>query len=159
MSETGDDDIFGKMDALLGKRAGFAGAARLRDDIDFPLLTEVVAAPGVDQSAPEPAPLLRAEARLVSPEPVVRPEPIIFPAPVDIPPAAADPWPLPPGPEADRLLWGDEPVASDEADAIEVPAAAEAAPIEAPPAPQDTELEALLRRIIREELERILGRG
>lgn len=34
-------DIFGKIDALLGKRAGFvAGTAKLEDE--FPLLTEVV---------------------------------------------------------------------------------------------------------------------
>ncbi|GEM_PF-4884276 len=37
------DDIFGKIDALLGKRAGFAGPAHKRDDWDFPLLTDVVA--------------------------------------------------------------------------------------------------------------------
>jgi hypothetical protein len=35
-------DIFGKIDAMLGKRAGFVGGAAKLDD-EFPLLTEVVA--------------------------------------------------------------------------------------------------------------------
>jgi hypothetical protein len=34
-------DIFGKIDAMLGKRAGFVGGAPQADD-EFPLLTEVV---------------------------------------------------------------------------------------------------------------------
>jgi hypothetical protein len=33
-------DIFGKIDAMLGKRAGFGGVPRIEDE--FPLLTEVV---------------------------------------------------------------------------------------------------------------------
>lgn len=38
-----NQDIFGKIDALLEKRAGFgAGQAHRRSDDDFPLLTEVV---------------------------------------------------------------------------------------------------------------------
>lgn len=57
-------DIFGKIDAMLGKRAGFAGK-RLELEEDFPMLTEVVAegvkiaaAPAVDAlSAPPPAKL------------------------------------------------------------------------------------------------------
>ncbi|TCJ19537.1 hypothetical protein EZJ19_01480 [Parasulfuritortus cantonensis] len=43
------NDIFGKIDAMLGKRAGFGGVARL--DEEFPLLTEVV-----DETPEEPAP-------------------------------------------------------------------------------------------------------
>lgn len=35
-----NSDIFGKIDAMLGKRAGFGGVPRL--DEEFPLLTEVV---------------------------------------------------------------------------------------------------------------------
>lgn len=50
------NDIFGKIDAMLGKRAGFGGVARL--DEDFPLLTEVVEADppagGQDNAAPVP---------------------------------------------------------------------------------------------------------
>jgi hypothetical protein len=45
-------DIFGKIDAMLGKRAGFGGAPPRVDD-EFPLLTEVVAeveAPAQDMS-------------------------------------------------------------------------------------------------------------
>ena len=57
-------DIFGKIDAMLGKRAGFAGK-RLELEEDFPMLTEVVAegvkiaaAPTVDSlSAPPPTKL------------------------------------------------------------------------------------------------------
>lgn len=35
-------DIFGKIDAMLGKRAGFSGMAQTLED-EFPMLTEVVA--------------------------------------------------------------------------------------------------------------------
>lgn len=48
-------DIFGKIDAMLGKRAGFVGGAPRLDE-EFPLLTEVVAEgaePG--QESPGPA--------------------------------------------------------------------------------------------------------
>ncbi len=144
MSDHADDDIFGKIDALLGKRAGFAGAPRLRDDIDFPLLTEVVEATDIDQPPPEP--LLPAQAPQDWPAPAA----LAVPAAVE----SAEPRPLPPDPEAARRLWGDAPVMPEVVDAAEAPTVSVAAP-----APQDAELEAMLRRIIREELERILGRG
>lgn len=51
------NDIFGKIDAMLGKRAGFGGVPRL--DEEFPLLTEVV-----DESPEEKA----AEAVLPVPD-------------------------------------------------------------------------------------------
>lgn len=148
-----DDDIFGKIDALLGKRVGFAGATRQREDNDFPLLTEVVEAPGIDLLQPEPSLPEQPEAPLAWQEPV--PTPLAEPAPVE----RAEPWPLPPGPEPERLLRGDEPVASVEADDIEPMPAPEAPSVKEPPALQDAEFEAMLRRIIREELERLLGRG
>jgi hypothetical protein len=55
-------DIFGKIDAMLGKRAGFAGK-RLELEEDFPMLTEVVSegvniatSPAVDAlSVPPPS--------------------------------------------------------------------------------------------------------
>ncbi|MBK6743313.1 MAG: hypothetical protein IPG66_10185 [Hydrogenophilales bacterium] len=130
-----DDDIFGKIDALLGKRVGFAGATRQREDNDFPLLTEVVEAPGIDLLQPEPSPPEQPEAPLAWQEPV--PTPLAEPAPVE----------------------SDEPVASVAADDIEPMPATEAPPVKEPPALQDAEFEAMLRRIIREELERLLGRG
>jgi hypothetical protein len=47
-----DDDIFGKIDALLEKRAGFGtrGVQRQAED-DFPLLTEVVEPQPVDTAS------------------------------------------------------------------------------------------------------------
>jgi hypothetical protein len=149
VSDHADDDIFGKIDALLGKRAGFAGATRLRDDIDFPLLTEVVEVTDIDQPSPE------THASVQAPQ--------AWPAPAALAEAAtvenAEPRPVPPEPNTARLLWGDAPVMPEVVDAAEAPAVSVAAPGEAPPMPQDTEMEAMLRRIIREELERILGRG
>lgn len=44
-----NQDIFGKIDALFGKRAGFVGGQASPED-EFPLLTEVV-----DEPAPTPA--------------------------------------------------------------------------------------------------------
>lgn len=75
-------DIFGKIDAMLGKRAGFDGK-RAELDEDFPMLTEVVAegvkmvtAPVVDAlSAPSPAPspdAAQEEVRLAGTEPAMQ---------------------------------------------------------------------------------------
>lgn len=73
-------DIFGKIDAMLGKRAGFvAGTARLEDE--FPLLTEVVT--GTDPGQPEHL----AHVADAMATPVVAPEPEAAPgqlAEVDI---------------------------------------------------------------------------
>lgn len=143
-----DDAIFGKIDALLGKRVGFAGATRQREEIDFPLLTEVVEAPGDDQPLPA---LTHPDPPPASPEPTASAEATLA--------ERSDPWPLPPGPEVKRLVWGDEPVAPGEIDDSEVSTAPAVVPDEELPNPPDTELEAMLRRIIREELERIHGRG
>lgn len=47
------DDIFGKIDALLGKRIGLTGAVARREVSDFPVLTEVVEAlPGEREAIP-----------------------------------------------------------------------------------------------------------
>lgn len=65
-------DIFGKIDAMLGKRAGFGGVPRLEDE--FPLLTEVVTEsaqveperprPGADaMSSPAPGPAAQPKAQ------------------------------------------------------------------------------------------------
>lgn len=48
------NDIFGKIDAMLGKRAGFGGVPRL--DEEFPLLTEVVDAGSEDTIPDKPLP-------------------------------------------------------------------------------------------------------
>ncbi|MDR3395382.1 MAG: hypothetical protein P4L70_10325 [Parasulfuritortus sp.] len=62
--ETGD--IFGKIDAILGRRAGFAGKRPDLDD-DFPMLTEVV-----EEHLPvSPAPV--ADAMSASSKPVEPP--------------------------------------------------------------------------------------
>lgn len=47
-------DIFGKIDAMLGKRAGFGGVPRL--DEEFPLLTEVVEESPEEQAADKTIP-------------------------------------------------------------------------------------------------------
>jgi hypothetical protein len=66
MADEGQD-IFGKIDAILGKRAGFAGKRPELED-EFPMLTEVVAEGA--QIPPTPA----ADA-MSAPEPVVASRP------------------------------------------------------------------------------------
>lgn len=151
MSDT--DDIFGKIDALLGKRVGFAGAVRQREENDFPLLTEVVEAPVIASPEFEPS---TSEPSTPEQAPLAWQEPAPAPLTEAMPEKSAEPWPLPPGPDVARLVWGDEPLP---VDGSEAPAVAEAASAEETPRPRDTEFEAMLRRIIREELERLLGRG
>jgi hypothetical protein len=161
-------DLYGKIDALLGKRVGFAGAvARHREENDFPLLTEVV----------EPA---QADA-----EPIALDYQRAF-HPPSAPVEPAQDWPEPPPAEPATAIWGDaftpepevgpglEAEPEDEAMAeenYEVPAAqsdrfeetpAVAAPAEPGPVSMDLDearLEALLRRVVREELQRLLGQG
>jgi len=46
-------DLFGKIDAILGRRAGFAGKRPDQED-DFPILTEVVAEHPASMTVPAP---------------------------------------------------------------------------------------------------------
>ena len=113
-----NQDIFGKIDAMLGKRAGFGGAPARLDD-EFPLLTEVVketAAPASERAGPV------ADAMAM---PVAPPEPEV---------------PTP----ASHL---------DEVDIDRLAAALEARLSELL-IRQQLRIEALVRRVVREELER-----
>ena len=160
-----DDAIFGKIDALLGKRVGFAGAvARHREENDFPLLTEVVEPEHADaepialdyqrafhppsapaepaQALPEPPPAEPAAAIWGA---ALAPEPEIGPA------LEAESVPVPAGAVA---------IHPEEAAVAEEPKANVRAPHEAMATGlDDARLEAMLRRVVREELERLLGRG
>jgi hypothetical protein len=71
MADEGQD-IFGKIDAILGKRAGFAGKRPELED-EFPMLTEVVSEGA--QIAPGPT----ADA-MSAPEPVTPLSPVAGPA-------------------------------------------------------------------------------
>ncbi len=167
-------DLYGKIDALLGKRVGFASAvARHREENDFPLLTEVV--------EPEAA---NAEPITLDYERAFHPPP----APPEIPELTepSEPWPEPPSLSPAAAIWGDTLTPEPEVEPVPEPAPepeSEAAIEENLPTPRedglsadvtptpasaasdqpmfpdisDARLEAMLRRIIREELERVLG--
>jgi hypothetical protein len=174
-------ELYGKIDALLGKRVGFAAVTeRYQEDFDFPLLTEVVEPPAGET---EPIPLdLERPYLSDAPEPALSSE-------VGRPDADARADALRPDTahsmEGAAGSGGDEEVASEapedgtsgEVNAVPditvdagVPEPAAAAPrarvhtpwLDTPQRPahsEDARLEALLRRVVREELERLLGRG
>ena len=48
------EDIFGKIDALLGKRVGFASGAKTKEAWDFPLLTDIVEPQSEDEGPMQP---------------------------------------------------------------------------------------------------------
>jgi hypothetical protein len=163
-------DLYGKIDALLGKRVGFASAvARHREENDFPLLTEVV------------------EAEAANTEPITLDYERAFhppPAPPEIPELTepSEPWPEPPSLSPAAAICGDTLTPEPEVEPVPEPAP-EPAIEENPPTPReeglsadvtpapasaasdepmsmdisDARIEAMLRRIIREELERVLG--
>jgi hypothetical protein len=126
-------DIFGKIDALRGRRGGLAPARGVAPLDDFPVLTEIFSAKSRPPSA-EPAPG-------TAPPPAERPFPAPDPefSPKDLPDLGI----VPPSP---GLGWVEQ----------------------LPPDPlelrlgelighQQAQLETLIRRVLREELERYLG--
>lgn len=119
-------DIFGKIDAMLGKRAGFGGGQSRVDD-EFPLLTEVVA----EVAAPAPEPAGPAADAMSSP--VETPEPPV--------PVAGETGP--------RVL--------SELDIDRLAAALDARLSELF-IRQQLRIEALVRRVVREELDQHAGR-
>lgn len=115
-------DIFGKIDAMLGRRAGFAGGGRHVED-EFPLLTDVVE----EQEAVPERPLADAMA-----------------------PPPAQPDPQPPEFVPDPQL--------SEVDIDRLAAALEARLSELF-IRQQLRIEALVRRVVREELDKRGGRS
>jgi hypothetical protein len=138
------NQIYGKIDALLGKRVGFAGAvARHREEYDFPLLTDVVDPAAV---ATEPIDLDLERAFSTPPR---EPESSVE--------ADSPTTPATPAPWTEESLSRSSAATSPAAEFPETMAGATAEPGGVETA--DAHLETLLRRIVREELERLLGRG
>jgi hypothetical protein len=136
MSDT-PGDVFGRIDALLGRRVGFAPGEEPLVADDFPVLTDVVARevpggplPGAGQDEAG----LAAGAADLSTDASASGEP-----PVDLPNLGI----IPPAYDLDLL-------AELPPDPLEVRLAELAAH-------QQAQLEAMIRRVVREELERYLG--
>lgn len=123
------EDVYGKIDALLGKRAGF-GPSRTEGEIeDFPVLTEVVGQDQVAEQAPVHAQLQEPEARRGG-------EPEFGDHPAELPDLGIIP------PVCDLDLLEQFPMDPMEERLLEMIAH------------QQAQLEAMIRRVVREELER-----
>lgn len=149
-------DIFGKIDAILGKRAGFAGPRRQPED-EFPMLTDIVeegekfvASLAVPDALSEP-PLLSEEVDIESwagqTEPSARMAESAGPVSETVEPfeeAATDLEATPPETAPDESLSKDE---------IDRIALAIEAQLSVFFDHQQQAIEAMVRRIIREELD------
>lgn len=159
-------DLYGKIDALLGKRAGFSGGAfRRAEPEDFPLLTEVVEPVSAD-SGPVAHEAWHADPPVMDlhapPQPWRQPR-----APMPI----LQDWEavMAPRPEPEPALQPETPSVAEYAQAVvsdSVAGGAESHATESPDSQEtslqrvdDARLEDMLRRVVREELERLLGRG
>jgi hypothetical protein len=131
------EDVFGKIDALLGKRVGFAATKPEADALDdFPVLTEVVARDAAEElpslQHPPAADTGPTSAAIPAEPAEVEPnEPI-----ADLPDLGIIP------PVCDFDLLDQFPVDPMEARLLEMIAH------------QQAQLEAMIRRVVREELER-----
>lgn len=131
------EDVFGKIDALLGKRVGFAATKPEEVALDdFPVLTEVVVREGTDEppilQQPVASEMGPASAEVpVEPAEVEPNEPI-----ADLPDLGIIP------PVCDFDLLDQFPVDPMEERLLEMIAH------------QQAQLEAMIRRVVREELER-----
>lgn len=171
-------DIFGKIDALRGKRAGFGAPPPRPKEEEFPLLTDVV------PDAPPPTRTATPQAAPPRPAPASPP-----PAPL---PRAAAPVAAHPGPRSDERAASSVPAPRQPAPARPVAGAAAKSAEDGrirldatgtAPSPalepdvrqalalelearlgdlfirQQARLEEVIRRVVREELERRLGPG
>ena len=129
------EDVYGKIDALLGKRAGFGASSPKVEVEDFPILTEVVTRDDEASNVPPPAPVVLPAAAAMLAEPF-GPEP--GEVPTDLPDLGIIP------PVCDFDLLDQFPVDPMEERLLEMIAH------------QQAQLEAMIRRVVREELERFL---
>jgi hypothetical protein len=131
------EDVFGKIDALLGKRVGFAATKPEEVALDdFPVLTEVVARDEADERPTLPQPLA-ADMGPASAEVPAEPAEFEPNEPIaDLPDLGIIP------PVCDFDLLDQFPVDPMEERLLEMIAH------------QQAQLEAMIRRVVREELER-----
>jgi len=159
-------DLYGKIDALLGKRAGFAGSAfRPVEADDFPLLTEVIepahadaeSVAGDDRYAVPPATALHETGsnwqEPPSQIPVLEDWEAVLPSGTGVEPALQPEASIPgehgQAEPPEIAACAAEPIATEARVNPDIPLQ----PVD------DARMEAMLRRVVREELERLLGRG
>lgn len=153
------DDIYGKIDALLDKRAGFVNGAKPKVEWDFPLLTDVV------DAATATAPISGSERHGQDDARHAQEHAAEFEFDLIEAPSVARGWSAEATPDEVVQPVEVSPLVI-EAEASSEPAA-EPGEIASPDwedrlaellKAQEDRLEARLRQIVREELERLLGR-